>query len=206
MRNVILFSTLVWFAFVLAAQTSSPLVLNWPSGDKPSLKISFGKFVQKGIVDNQGIFTSDVNVQNVSEQGMPRSIFTVFVADSNGVRIGRGRLQIPEISPYRTQTAQLQFSAAGTPASVSLLAGKTIPLRVVSVPAGAKFTVDGEDGGTTPKIVDFTISKHTIEFSKEGYSTGSTELEVGADELPGAASALSSVAYPKTQSSCGTGP
>lgn len=65
------------------------------------------------------------------------------------------------------------------------MAGKAIPLRVLSLPAGANFKVDGEDAGRTPKMVDFTIGVHTLEFSKEGYAPGSTPLEVSADELPG---------------------
>jgi hypothetical protein len=65
------------------------------------------------------------------------------------------------------------------------LAGKVIPLKVISVPAGANFKVDGEDAGMTPKLVDFTIGTHMLEFSKEGYATGTTPLEVSADELPG---------------------
>lgn len=191
MKKIILLGLLLSFARALtAAQTSTPLTLSWPGSDKPTLKLAFSKFVQKGVVDNQGIFTSDVTVQNVSEQGMPPSIFTVFIADGNGVRIGRGRLQLPEIPPYRTQAAQLQFSAAGTPAGISLLAGKTIPLRVISVPSGAAFKVDGEDAGIAPKIVDFTIGRHTLEFRKEGYSSGSTDLDVGADELPGGSISL----------------
>lgn len=56
---------------------------------------------------------------------------------------------------------------------------------MISVPVGASFKVDGEDAGMTPKVVDFTIGTHTLEFNKQGYATGSTPLEVGADERPG---------------------
>jgi hypothetical protein len=171
-------------AFV-AGQTNSPVIVLWPSDEKPTLKFTFAQFQQSAIENGQGIFVSDVMAQNISEQGMPKSTFTIFVLDKNGVRIGRARLQLPEIGAYRTQKAQVQFSAAGTPASVTLLAGKVIPLRIVSVPGGAKFKVDGEDAGTTPKLVDFTIGSHTLEFSKEGYATSTTPLDVGTDELPG---------------------
>ena len=167
------------------AQAISPITVLWPSADKPSLKLTFGSFQQSAIVNGQGIFVSDVTAQNVSEQGMPRSVFTVLVSDKNGVRIGRARLQLPEIGPYRTEKAQVQFSAAGTPAGITLLAGKVIPLKVISVPTGAYFKIDGEDAGVTPKLVDFTVGSHTLEFSKEGYATGSTPVEVSADELPG---------------------
>jgi hypothetical protein len=171
-------------AFALS-QSESAITVFWPSSDKPVLKLTFGQFQQKGIVNGEGIFVCDVTGQNVSDQGMPRSVFTVFISDKNGVRIGRARLQLPEIPPYRSEKAQVQFSAAGNPAAVALLAGKTIPLRVVSVPPGANFKIDGTDEGVTPKVVDFTIGTHTLEFSKEGYATGSTPLDVGADELPG---------------------
>ncbi len=116
---------------------------------------------------------------------MPPSVFTVYVSDKGGVRIGRGRLQLPAIAPYRTQNAKIQFSAAGVPANVTLLAGKAIPMRPITTPAGASLKVDGEDAGVTPKVVDFTIGTHSLEFSKEGYATGTTPLEVAADELPG---------------------
>lgn len=167
------------------AQSDSPLTIFWPNSDKPVLKLTFSHFQQKGIVNNEGVYLSDVTAQNVSDQGMPRSVFTVFISDKNGVRIGRARLQLPEIPAYRSEKGQLQFSAAGTPAAVAVLAGKTIPLRIISVPPGANFKVDGVDEGVTPKVVDFTIGSHTLEFSKKGYATGSAPLDVGADELPG---------------------
>ena len=88
------------------AQSDSPITIAWPSSDKPTLKLTFAKFEQKGIANGDGIFVSEVTAQNVSDQGMPRSVFTVFVSDKAGVRIGRARLQLPEIPPYRSQNAQ----------------------------------------------------------------------------------------------------
>jgi hypothetical protein len=166
-------------------QTESAITVGWPSAEKPSLKLTFGKFQKSGIVDGQGIFVCDVVAQNVLDQAMPRSVFTVFISDKDGVRIGRARLQLPQIRPYQTEKAQVQFSAAGVPAGVTLLAGKTIPLKVISVPPGANLKVDGEDAGVTPKVVDFSVGSHTLEFSKQGYASGSTPLNVPSDELPG---------------------
>jgi len=168
-----------------SGQTESAIRVGWPSAEKPSLKLTFSKFQKSGMVDGQGIFVCDVVAQNVLDQAMPRSVFTVFISDKDGIRIGRARLQLPQIRPYQTEKAQLQFSAAGIPAGVTLLAGKTIPLNVVSTPPGANLKVDGEDAGVTPKVVDFTVGTHTLEFSKAGYATGNTPLDVGADELPG---------------------
>ena len=186
MKKTLASHVLLLLLSVLSAGQAEPAItVAWPNAEKPSLKLTFVKFQQSGLVNGQGIFVCDVVAQNVLDQGMPRSIFTVFVSDKTGVRIGRARLQLPEIRPYQTEKTQIQFSAAGTPAGVTLLAGKTIPLKVLSVPPGASLKVDGEDSGVTPKLVDFTIGVHTLEFSKEGYATGSTPLDVAADELPG---------------------
>jgi len=170
---------------VAFAQLNSPVTIFWPNTDKPTLKITFGRIQKSGIVDGQGVFILDVIAQNLSEQKMPRSVFTVFLADKNNVRIGRARLELAEIRPSHGEKTQLQFSANSDPAAISLVGGKTVPLRVSSVPPGARFKVDGADEGLTPKMVDFTIGSHTLEFSKEGYTTGSTPLDVGSDELPG---------------------
>jgi hypothetical protein len=166
-------------------QAEPCITVNWPSAEKPSLRLTFGKFEKTGIVNGQGIFVCNVAAQNVADQPMPRSMFTVFISDKDGVRIGRARMQLPEIRPYQIEKTQLQFSAAGIPAGVALLAGKTILLKVISVPAGANLKIDGEDAGVTPKLVDFTIGTHKLEFSKEGYAPGNTPLDVAADELPG---------------------
>src|ERR1700689_3818839 len=37
-----------------AAQANSPITVLWPSGDKPSLKLTFGSFQQSAIVNGQG--------------------------------------------------------------------------------------------------------------------------------------------------------
>lgn len=169
----------------LTAQSSPSVTVKWPEGDKPMLSLVFAGFVRVAMVNGQSVYTSEVSAQNLSEQSMPRSVFTVNILDANGVKIGKARLQLEAIPPYRTGKAKVQFSAAGTPAKVSLIAGKTIPLAIKSLPPGASFSVDGEDAGATPRIYDFTIGSHTIEFHKDGYAPGSTQLDVGADELPG---------------------
>jgi hypothetical protein len=167
------------------AQVEFPITLLWPTNDQPTLRFTFARYQQSGIVNGQGIFVSDVIVQNLSDQPAPKSVFTVFVMDKNGVRIGRGLLRLPDIGSKGTERSQLQFSVAGTPVSLKLLSGRTINLTVVSTPPGATLKIDGQDAGLTPKIVDFAIGTHIIELSKEGYAPANSPLEVSADELPG---------------------
>jgi hypothetical protein len=45
--------------------------------------------------------------------------------------------------------------------------------------------VDGQDEGFTPVTVRLPIGSHTLAFSKEGYASGSTPVDVKPDEAPG---------------------
>ena len=57
--------------------------------------------------------------------------------------------------------------------------------RSLSTPAGAKLKNDGQEVCVTPYSASLRVGSQTLEFSKEGYATGSTPLEVAPDELPG---------------------
>jgi hypothetical protein len=188
-RFVLLLRVLLFGLFFLQSahsfgQASFPITLLWPT-DSPTLKFVFGKYQPSGIVNGQGIFVSDVTVENLSDQPIPKSVFTAFVMDKDGVRIGRGLLRLPDIAPKHTERAQLQFSVAGIPVGLKLLSGRTTPMNVVSVPPGANLKVDGQDAGATPKIVDFTIGAHVLELTKEGYAPVNSPLDVGSDDAPG---------------------
>jgi hypothetical protein len=182
--HVLLASLFLVNCGVCLAQASFPITLVWPP-DGPSLKFSFAKYQQSGLVNGQGIFVSDVIVENLSDQPVPKSVFTVFVMDKDGVRIGRGLLRLAEIASKGTQRSQIQFSVAGTPVGLKMLSGRTINLNVISTPPGAALKIDGLDAGLTPKIVDFSIGAHVIELSKEGYAAVTTPLDVSADEVGG---------------------
>ena len=62
---------------------------------------------------------------------------------------------------------------------------RTIPLKIISVPPGASLKVDNREEGYTPKVVELTVGSHILEFSKEGYATGSTPVDVKPDETDG---------------------
>lgn len=168
-----------------SGQDGFPVSLPWPTADKPTLKFNLGKLQPSGLYNGQSIFLSDVTVQNLSDQPVPKSVFTVFINDKDGVRIGRGLLRLPEIRPMQSEKTQLQFSTAGVPAAAVLLNGRTVPLKVISVPPGATLKIDGRDNGITPKLADFTVGLHTIELSKEGYAPANSPLEVTGDEVQG---------------------
>jgi hypothetical protein len=182
---------LVLCTTVLLAKNDTSIVMTWPM-DKPALKLTFEKFHQMGTYSGQNVFTSEVTVQNLTDKQIPRASFTVYFMDKNHVRIGDGVLQVSDLDAGQAAKIQFQFNAVGIPATLALSAkkdmlvgAKTIPLKIVSVPPGAKLKVDGQDSGMTPVIVRLTIGTHQLDLSKEGYAPGNTPLEVTPDELPG---------------------
>jgi hypothetical protein len=185
-RNVILLCVVLGYSSVFAyAQEGFPVTLSWPTADKPTLRFTIAKLQPSGLYNGQSIFVSDLTVQNLSDQPIPKSTFTVFIHDKDGVRIGRALLHVPEIRAMQTAKAQMQFSTAGVPASATLLNGRTVSLKIISVPPGAEFKIDGQEGGITPRIADFTVGLHTIELNKEGYAPATSPLEVTGDEAEG---------------------
>jgi hypothetical protein len=192
-KSVVIFAAILALAGSVCLAKDSSIVLQWPQ-DKPAIKLAFGKFQQVGSLAGQRTYVCDVVVENLTDKPVPRASFTVYGSDKNNVRIGDGLLVVSDLGPQQRVKARLQFTSVGIPASLTLSAKKdmlaapgvkTIPLRVLSVPPGAKLKVDGQDAGTTPVMVKLTIGSHSLDLTKEGYAPGSTPLEITPDELPG---------------------
>lgn len=176
-------------------KSESDLVMVWPDAEKPTLKLTFGKFTQMAAYNGQVSLGTAVLVENVSGKAIPQASFTVYLLDKDRVRIGNGNLNISDLEPGQQVKIPFQVFAVGTPSSLSLVARnsagglptslRTIPLKVISVPPGARLKVDGHEEGVTPKMVNLTVGTHTLEFSKEEYSSGSTPVEIKPDDLPG---------------------
>jgi hypothetical protein len=174
----------------LLAKNEPPIVMTWPA-DKPALKLSFDKFRQTNAYAGQNTFISDVTVQNLTDHQIPHASFTIYFMDKNKVRVGEGLLQVSDLEAGQAAKIQFQFNSVGTPASIALsakkdmLGAKTIPLRIISVPAGANLKVDGKESGITPVMVRLTVGPHQLDLTKDGYAPGMTPLEITPDELPG---------------------
>jgi hypothetical protein len=197
-RCFLIFSAvLALTALSWSKQKAEPAItMMWPDSNAPTLKLVFGKFVEQGAgYGGQRSFVSEVIVQNVSAKRIPRASLTVRLFDKDKVRIGDSVLNVNDLGPNESTKIAFDFRTAGLPTSLSLAAHndtsgvptslKTIPLKIISVPSGAKLKVDGQDAGTTPRVVDLMVGAHILEFSKEGYATGSTPVDVTPDELPG---------------------
>jgi hypothetical protein len=192
-KSVAIFAAILVLAGPVCLAKDSAIILQWPQ-DKPAIKLTFGKFQQVSVFAGQSTYVCDVVVENLTDKLVPRASFTVYGNDRNSVRIGEGLLLVSDLNPQQQVKVRLQFTSVGVPASLTLSAKKdmlaapgarTIPLRVISVPPGAKLKVDGQDAGTTPVIVRLTVGNHNLDLVKEGYAPGTTPLEITPDELPG---------------------
>jgi len=171
------------------------IVMLWPDQTSPTLKLTFEKFVQLGSYNGQLSLESHVMVENTSGKRIPLASFTVYLLDKDKVRIGNGTLNITDLDPGQQVKLPFQVGSLGVPASLSLVAHtdaagiptslRTVPLKVISVPPGASLKVDGHDEGFTPATVRLTAGNHTLSFSKEGYLSGSTPVDIKPGEAAG---------------------
>jgi hypothetical protein len=60
-----------------------------------------------------------------------------------------------------------------------------VGMTINSVPQGADLKVDGNEVGTTPKMIQVGVGKHTLNFSKDGFNNGNFPLEIGPDDVSG---------------------
>lgn len=171
------------------------IVMVWPDQATPTLRLTFEKFTQLASYNGQLSLESHVLVENVSGKRIPQASFTVYLLDKDKVRIGNGLLNFSDLEAGQQAKLAFQVFSLGVPATLSLVAHndpsgmptslKTVPVKVISVPPGATLKVDGRDEGMTPATVRLTVGNHTLSFSKEGYASGSTPVEIKPDEGPG---------------------
>lgn len=189
---------LLLFPFIASAKDKikdTDFTILWPNASAPTLKATFGRFREVSSYGGQHEFTEDVTVENVSSKNSPFASFTVYMLDKDKVRIADTILEVKDLGPAQQVRVPLQFHTSGFPASVNLVARsdangaptslKTIPIKIVSVPSGANLRIDGQEVGVTPYTAKLRVGSHTLEFRKEGYSAGSTPIDIGPDELPG---------------------
>jgi len=168
------------------------LVMLWPDSAEATIKLTFGKFVQLASYKGQLSLESQVLIENVSGKRIPLASFTVYLLDKDKIRIGNGNLSFADLDAGQQAKLAFQVFSLGIPSTLSLAARndpsgiptslRTVPLNVISTPPGAAIKVDGRDAGITPTTVRLTVGNHVLAFSKEGYSSGSTPVDIKPDE------------------------
>jgi PEGA domain len=196
-RRVLRFVAMLAAVTTLHAKEPPAQVIMWPNAGAPIVQFSFGKFKEIGSVGSQRTYVIDTTAENVWTKPISNANFSLYLFDKNKVRIGDGFINLSSIAPGETVKFQTTISSSGTPSSVSLVAkylppelSPLAPLRMISltvnsVPQGATLKIDGNEAGTTPKIVKLAVGSHVLEFSKESFNTGKYPLEITADDASG---------------------
>jgi PEGA domain len=175
-------------------QNAVAIVMFWPRQDNAILKLTFSRFRSLASYGGKTTLQSDVIVQNLSSKAIPKGSLTVSLLDKNRAEVGSGPLIVNNLSAGALAQVQFQCETVGAPVTLSLaarnnegapIAVKTIPMTVISVPAGASLKVDDEDKGLTPANINISAGTHQLTLAKEGFAVATTPLEVAPDEAPG---------------------
>jgi hypothetical protein len=176
-------------SFSAAAKDSPLQVIDWPETGTPVLRFTFGKFKQLPGSNTVRGYVMDTMAENLSTRAISAAQFSVYLFDKNKVRIGEDVIALNNVGPGETVKFQTTVAASGTPVSVAVKnmaqAARDISLTVNSSPQGAMLKVDGNEVGTTPRLIKVGIGKHILTFSKEGFSAGNFPLEISSADVSG---------------------
>jgi hypothetical protein len=185
-------ATLFLIAAVLCsvAKEQTLQVVSWPESGQPIFRFTFSKFKELGSgVGKSHVYVTDIEANNLSDKSVSSLNLSLYVFDKSKARIGEGYISLTNVGAGETVKFQITIQSSGSPSSVALAPSEarphTVTITINSVPQGANFTLDGKSGGTTPKIVEVGVGKHTLEFSKEGYSPGKFPLEITPHDASG---------------------
>jgi hypothetical protein len=179
---------LLFMSPIALAKEVSQVIL-WPDSEGPAVRFTFGKFKEVATLGNQRTYVIDTTAENLSSKLIPNGRFSFYLFDKNKVRIGEGSMALRNVAPGQAVKFQTTVDTSGTPVSVTVVAASQIPksvsLTVNSVPQGALVKIDGVEVGTTPKLISVGLGKHNLQFSKNGFNSGTFPLEIGPDDVSG---------------------
>lgn len=165
-------------------------IVTYPQTGSPVVRLTFMKFKQmtNGVGQEKG-YVTDVMAENLSDKAIGSLTLALYVFDKTKVRIGEGDIRLTNVPAGQTVKFEVTVYITGTPASLAVEAkspqAKLISITVNSVPQGADLKVDGNDVGTTPKIVEVGVGKHMLDFNKDGFNAGHFPLEMGPRDTSG---------------------
>ncbi len=188
----------IWIiaALLLGAASSAfaaDTVLTWPaSGEGAMLRFTVGKLRQVNSASGQTDYLGEAVAENLSTKAVPSASFYLYLLDKNGNRVGEGYLEVTDLAAGQKAKVPVSVHAMGSFSRMELKPQHLpsdepmkIKISITSVPSGATFKLDAQESGVTPQILPVAPGKHMLEFSKEGYATASTPLDVAENAMPG---------------------
>jgi hypothetical protein len=172
-------------------------VIVWPESGVPVFRFTFGRFKEVGSLGSERSYVTETTAENLWSKPIGNANFSLYLYDKNKTRIAEATINVSNVAPGETVKFQTTIASSGPPASMSVVArylpkelAPLAPPRLVSitvntVPQGAVAKLDGADVGTTPKMMQVSVGKHLLEFSKEGFNPGKFPFEMGPDDASG---------------------
>jgi len=169
----------------LAADT----VLTWPSDPKDAvLRFTIGKLRQVSSNSGQSDLLGEATAENLGAKPISSASFYLYLLDKNGKRVGEGYLEVTNLAAGQRAKVPVSVHALGSYASMQLQPQHLpsddplkVKMNISSVPPGASVKLDSQPAGVTPQVLPIAPGKHILEFSKEGYATASTPVEVATN-------------------------
>lgn len=180
--------------FLLTASAiAADTVLTWPTaGDDLMLRFTVGKLRQINSAAGQTDYLGDALAENVSKKAIPAASFYLYLLDKNGKRVGEGYLEVTNLAAGQQAKISVSAHAMGSFAHMEIQPQHLpsdepmkVKMSISSTPAGASLKLDAQDSGVTPQLLAIAPGKHTLEFSKEGYTSASAPLEIADNAMPG---------------------
>ena len=175
--------------FQTATAFAADTVLTWPPDAKDSiLRFTIGKLHQVSSNSGQSDLLGEAIAENLSAKPIPSASFYLYLLDKSGKRVGEGYLEVTNLPAGQRAKVPVSVHAMGSYASMQLQPQHLpsdeplkVRLNITSVPPGATVKLDSQASGLTPQVLPIAPGKHVLEFSKEGYATASTPVEVVAN-------------------------
>jgi PEGA domain len=168
-------------------------VLTWPPDGKDAiLRFTVGKLRQVSSASGQSDYLGEALVENLSIKPIPSASFYLYLLDKSGKRVGEGYLEVTNLAAGQRAKIPVSVHTMGSYASMELQPQHLpsdepmkVKMHITSVPAGATVKLDSQDSGVTPQILPIAPGKHVLEFTKEGYATAKTPVEVAPNTPAG---------------------
>jgi hypothetical protein len=179
------------------AKEQPPQVVLWPDSGPTVVRFSFGKLKEIASIGNRRSYLIDTTAENLWGKVIPNGQLLALLVDKNKARIGEGYISLSNVGVGETVKFQVAMDSSGVPVTFSIAArdlpagmgppaaARKVSITVNSVPQGAVVKLDGAEVGTTPEIVEVSAGKHRLEFSKEGFNSGTFPLEIGPNDASG---------------------
>src|SRR3954469_6316215 len=97
------------------------MILTWPNESTPVLRFIFSKFKEGPAVTGHRALTSDVEVENTWGHPIRSAMFSLYLFDKVGERIGEATVTVSNLEAGQKAKMSVYASSIGAPATMRLV-------------------------------------------------------------------------------------